>query len=221
MLLLAVAGAARAADEGPGIWLIGSGAGAYPGAVRESRWRWWFDGQVRYFDRDNAVDQYVMRPGVSFSLTDHSSAWLGIALIVTTDDIGNRREERRLWQQYSWSRKLANGKTLALRTRVAQRRRDTGDGTAIWLRQRIALTVPVPHRNDVGIVMAVEPFVDFRDTDWGADPGLAQFRASVGARFRIRHQLSVEAGYMNQYFPRDDQRDILNHLVYFNFRARF
>jgi len=221
ILLITCIGVARGADEDPGIWLILSATGQFDSPAEASRWHWWFDGQARYFDRENDVDQYLLRPAVGYKLTEQTSAWLGVASIVTMDELGNRREERRLWQGLSWSRELGNGKKLALRTRIAERRRDTGDGTAVWLRQRVALTIPVPNRDNIAWAIALEPFIDFRDTEWGANTGLSQFRSSVGARFRLRDRLSLESGYMNQYFPRDDQRDVSNHLVYLNFGARF
>lgn len=221
LVLLASSGSAQAADEGPGIWLIYSGAGPIANEGRESRWRWWFDGQLRYFDRDIDVEQYLLRPAIGYRVTDDASAWLGIALIVTLDDRGNRREERRVWQQLSWSRDLAGGKRLESRTRLAQRRRDSGDGTAVWLRQQVALTVPMPGRDRTRLVLALEPFIDFRDTDWGATSGLSQIRARIGARFKVGNALGLEAGYMNQYFSRDDRKDLSNHLAYLHFRGRF
>jgi len=70
------------------------------------------------------------------------------------------------------------------------------------------------------LTVALEPFVDLNDTDWGGDSGLAQNRASLGLGWRVSDKLTVEAGYMNQFIWVDGGENRLNNVGTLNFKVK-
>ena len=208
-----------AADDDIGAWLIITSSDHLH--TDSGRWRYWFDGQYRHFERSDGVDQYVLRPAVGYDLTNTVSGWLGYALVVTTNSSGNRVEEQRIWQQISWNAATWKDVKLSLRTRIEERWRDTGDDMGIAIRQQFKLVTPFPRIANAELVLALEPFVDLRNTDWGASSGLSQLRSSAGIGLKLTDKIRLETGYLNQYVPRDSGPDLQNHLAYFNFRVSF
>jgi hypothetical protein len=50
---------------------------------RLDKWRWWMEGQGRFRDAGDALDQGLVRTGLGYALTDRASVWLGYAHIAT------------------------------------------------------------------------------------------------------------------------------------------
>jgi hypothetical protein len=207
-----------AADDDVGGWLIVCATDHFSPAADGGRWRYWFDGQYRRFERAGGINQYVLRPALGFDLADNASAWLGYAYVTTSNTSGARIDEHRVWQQLSWNTAKWGETRLSLRTRVEERWRDAGADTAVTLRQQVKLVSPFPGVRNADLVLIAEPFFDFRDTDWGAQSGLRQLRSSIGIGFALSQGIRLETGYLNQYAPRSNQSDIANHLAYFQFR---
>jgi hypothetical protein len=41
------------------------------------RWRYWFDAQLRYFDIGSGINQYQLRPGIGYTISDNMVAHAG------------------------------------------------------------------------------------------------------------------------------------------------
>ena len=80
---------------------------------------------------------------------------------------------------------------------------------------------PLGDTGRTDLVVAVEPFLDLVDTDWGGSARLSQNRVLVGLGRRLNESVRLEAGYMNQFLIRDIGENRSNHLAILNFRVSF
>ncbi len=205
----------RAADDAGGAWLILATSDHFAADAEAPRWRYWFDGHYRHFERNDGFSQFVLRPAVGYDLNDNVTAWFGYTLVGTEVSGGPDRREQRVWQQLTWSTAGWRDGRLSFRARLMERWRDDGDDMA--LTARIQAQYALPMGQGLTFAASVEPFVDLRDTDWGVDTGLTQFRTTLGVAFRVNERTRLETGYMHQHFFRDSAQDQANHLAYFNF----
>ncbi|HNP37198.1 MAG TPA: DUF2490 domain-containing protein [Woeseiaceae bacterium] len=220
-LLMLLASVSEADDDDFGSWLIVSTTDRIAHPDGDGRWRYAFDAQYRWFDRADGVEQYLLRPAVGYDLAPGLSAWLGYAFVKTHRHGGGNAREQRIWQQLAWQFDGRAKSRWLLRGRLEERRFDGADDTGLTLRLMLRGKFPLTFKPGVDLVLAMEPFFDLKNTDWGADPGLAQLRSAVGLAFTINPKLGLEVGYLNQYVPRSQQIDLANHLLYANFQLKF
>lgn len=207
-----------AAENDPGIWATFSTTDAFSTSGGDSRWRYWFDAQIRYFDIGTGINQYVARPAVGYRPGSNVTVWAGYARIRTRNRAGNEVNENRYWQQVDWrAGQWANGQ-VTMRGRFEQRAVDIGDDTGLVLRFVTKYVRPIKQTGQMNLVLAIEPFFNLRDTDWGGKSGIAQNRLFAGLGFRLSEKISLEAGYMNQYIWANGGEDLINHLAVANFR---
>lgn len=63
----------------------------------------WLEGQLRFGDQSTRLSQTLLRTGLGYELTEHSSLWLGYAWTQTAKPFtSNPFDENRLWQQFLW-----------------------------------------------------------------------------------------------------------------------
>lgn len=197
-----------------GIWGAIQGQGSFTHADPESsKWQWWMEGQARWFDNVDQLGQSIIRPGVGYKLTDQVSVWLGYAWIRTQSANNDHTDEHRIWQQLSWDKPYAWG-SLSTRTRLEQRFLNTGDDTGWRFRQFLKYTHPL-FTERVYLSLWDEVFVNFNDTDWGANSGFGQNRlfAGFGVFIDSKKHYRFELGYLNQFISRESQDDLMNHLI--------
>ncbi len=183
----------------------------------ESPWRWWFDGQVRFFDDFDGFGQTLVRPGIGYQLDEKLKLWAGYAWI-HTDPAAGAFDEHRSWQQLTWTHKLEPA-TFDLRSRLEQRFLETGDDTGWRFRQLFALRRPFEAAPRYTLVAWDEAFFHLNDTDWGAEAGFDQNRAFLGFGWKRCPESTwrVELGYLHQFINRSGVPDISNHLLSVNF----
>ena len=179
-------------------------------------WRWWFDGQARFFDDFDGFGQSLVRPGIGYKLNDSTTVWAGYAW-VHTSPAGEDFDESRVWQQLTWTHKF-EPTTFDWRSRLEQRFLETGDDTGWRFRQLIALRRPLDCAPTFTLVAWDEFFFHLNDTDWGARGGFDQNRLFLGAGWKPSKEATwrVEAGYLHQYIDRATQPDVSNHLLSLN-----
>jgi hypothetical protein len=200
-----------------GLWTAVLASGDLNLHAEDSKWRWWFDGQMRFFDDNDGFGQSLVRPGVGYKLMDKLTVWSGYAWIHTNPDPSPNFEEHRIWQQVTWTHKF-DPTTLDLRSRFEQRFVETGDDTGLRFRQSVALRRPVGFAPQFTWVATDEFFFHLNDTDWGARAGFDQNRAFLGVGWRPspEHTWRVEVGYLNQFIDRNAPTDVSNHLLSVN-----
>jgi hypothetical protein len=212
-------GLARAdVESDAGFWWMGFAQGGLeelgPGFTRL---RWWLDLQLRFTDETDGFQQGVVRPGLGYALTDHTSLWGGYAWIRTSPPRGSDTDEHRIWQQFWWSRQLASVSTQ-LRTRLEQRFLSTGDDVGWRFRQFAKLGRPFGFEPRLSLVGYDEIFFKLNGTDWGASGGFDRNRFFVGLAWRFDRGGRVvgELGYLNQYARNRGRSDDVSHLLMLN-----
>lgn len=171
----------------------------------------YFEFQPRWREDGEEFDQRLIRPALFYKLTPQASVWLGYANVLTHRLTTGTTDEDRLWQQFQYNHKLTNGITLQSRTRLEQRWLSNGDDVGHRVRQLFRVTRPFASLPDLSLVGWDEVFVNFNETDWGAQSGFDQNRAFIGLGYAFTPRLRVEAGYLNQYVE-TPTIDRLNHV---------
>ena len=215
-----LASPAHATETDEGIWTIFTTTDAFPTSDSANRWHYWFDAQARYFDVGSGINQYLIRPGVGYEISDNLSAWVGYARLRARNRSGNVIDENRYWQQLSWTAGRWNNGTLSMRTRLEQRSLSSGSDLGLVLRVLAKYVRPIGNDGKRYLSVGIEPFIDLKDTDWGGDSGLGQNRISVGVGWRASRKLTFEAGYMNQFVWVDSGENRMNHLGIINFKMK-
>ena len=178
------------------------------------RWRWWMEVQPRSRESGKEMDQLLLRPGIGYALTDHSTLWMGYAHVTNYPAVGDEIHENRFWQQYIWSGPTVLG-AFSSRTRFEQRWQDNGNDTGGRFRQFFKFNWPFSFHPAASFVTWDEMFVHLNSTDWGARQGFDQNRGFVGLGYRWQPQILTEIGYLNQYINTANT-DRMNHILSLN-----
>lgn len=193
------------------------GAVVATGTVGEdnSNVRYWVEGQGRFNDDSSRFNQGIVRGALGYELAPRTTLWAGYAFI--PNDPQNRRDnivEHRAWQQLTWSSaEPLLGFNLASRTRLEQRTIEGADDTGWRFRELVKLTRPLAGSAHFYWSLWDELFVNFNDTDWGADGGIDQNRAFAGVGYKLASYAKTEVGYMHQFVHRAGQPDRHNHIL--------
>ena len=178
------------------------------------RWRWWMEVQPRSRESGKEMDQLLIRPGIGYALTDHSTLWMGYAHVTNYPVVGDEIHEHRFWQQYTWSGPTFLG-AFSSRTRFEQRWQDNGNDTGGRFRQFFKFNWPFSFHPAASFVAWDEMFVHLNTTDWGARQGFDQNRGFAGLGYRWQPQILTEIGYLNQYINTANT-DRMNHILSVN-----
>jgi hypothetical protein len=179
-----------------------------------TRWRWWMEVQPRSRESGKEMDQLLLRPGIGYALSDHSTVWIGYAHVTSYPVGGDELQENRLWQQYMWSGPTPLG-SFTSRTRFEQRWQDNGDDTGGRFRQSFKFNWPFSFHPAASLVVWDEVFVHLNSTDWGARQGFDQNRGFAGFGYRWHPQILTEIGYLNQFIS-TAKVDRMNHILSLN-----
>ena len=171
------------------------------------------------FDIGSGITQTLLRPAVSYRLANGLSAGFGYAYVNTRRRSGGRFEEHRPWQQLAWTVLRDERNNLSMRLRLEQRAVETGDDLGWTLRYQLRYTRTLAD-TPWQLLAFVEPFLSLNATDWGGSAGLRQNRIFLGAGYSFGPRTSVEVGYLNQYFWRDNSEDLSNHLLTAHLKLR-
>lgn len=190
------------------------------GSLPVENLRWYAELQPRWREEGRDLDTILVRPAISYKLSDASSLWLGYGYIPTYSVTGGMRYENRLWQQYLHTFKPWQGVQFSSRTRLEERRMEDGDDTGYRLRQMVRAQHPFASYPKMGAVVWDEVFYNLNDTDWGAREAFDQNRAFVGLSYATSATSKVEAGYLNQYVN-GATSDRMNHVLSATFSVNF
>jgi hypothetical protein len=200
-----------------GLWTGVFATGDLNHHKKDGKWRWWFDGQMRFFHDDDGFGQSLVRPGVGYKLTDKLTVWSGYAWIHTASDPSPPTDEHRIWEQVTWSHDF-EPTTLNLRSRLEQRFMETGDDVALRFRQSVGLHRPMSFAPKFAWVVSDEVFFNLNDTDSGTRAGLDQNRAFLGVGWKPSPERPwrLEVGYLNQFIDHSTGDYTSNHLLSLN-----
>ncbi len=214
ILLALIAGNAQAyASQDWHTW----GAIVASGKISEqsSTLRFWLEGQGRFNDDSSRFNQGIVRTALGKVVAPRTALWAGYAFIPNNPPgRGDTIVEHRAWQQLTWSTgSLLPGFTLATRTRLEQRTIEGTDDTGWRFRQLAKLTWPIAASEWLYLSLWDEIFLNFNDTDWGADGGLDQNRLFGGIGINLSANAKTEIGYLHQFVRRAGRSDQQNHIL--------
>jgi hypothetical protein len=205
--LLGVSAPAMANEEDVRLWTSFVAEGKF-----SDQYRWTAEVQPRFRNDAKDADQLIIRPSVSYVLTDRSSISLGFAYVET--DTGQRvSKEDRLWQQFSYASKMGD-LSWSSRTRLEQRSLDVADETSHRLRQMLRASHPVSQGSAWNVLGWNELFVNLNDTPWAGRSGINQNRLFTGVMWRYSQKSRIEVGYLNQLINTPSGRENqMNHVL--------
>ena len=198
-----------------GLWLAIFGQDDLRGP--KGKWKWWFDGHLRFLEDTDGFNQSIVRPGIGRKIGGNWTAWAGYGWIHTSPIAGDDYDEHRLWQQLTWFHNLGSW-TFALRPRLEQRLVETGDDLGWRYRQLVRAQRNFPVFPRFSFVAWDEFFYHLNDTDWGGKTGFDQNRVFVGLGVK-RHahsRLRSEIGYLNQSVELPAVANRSNHILSIN-----
>ena len=186
------------------------------------RWRWWGEIQMRSRDSGQQLNQMLVRPGIGYALTEHSTVFVGYAHVTNYPPNAGLVQENRIWQQYQWSGPTPLG-AFTTRSRLEERWQENGNDTGLRFRELLKFNWPFSFHPAASFVLADEMFVNLTQTDWRAPTakrGFDQNRGFAGIGYRFTPIILMELGYMNQ-FINTPTRDRLNNILSINFYLDF
>lgn len=213
-LLLATTPLHAGTVEDGGIWLNLTAEGNMAGKLR-----WYMELQPRLKEEGREFNQYLVRPGVHYQLTDKLIVGGGYGYIRTRTDQGYSDEDR-IWQQAIYNTSLANSIRFSSRTRLEQRFLENGSDTGWRFRQLLRLSKPLSAWPSVSPVLWNEIFIGLNRPDWGAKKGFDQNRLFAGLAWQATPNARLEIGYLNQYVNGNAQNGmnhVLSSSLFFNF----
>jgi hypothetical protein len=213
-----LAGPQDASPDDTGGWLALFARGDINHDALPNKYRWWFDGHMRFFDDTDGFGQSIIRPGLGYALNDHAAVWAGYGWILSSPVHGSDFDEHRVWQQFTWSQRL-EPVTLGLRSRLEQRFLETGSDTGWRFRQMLSWRHEMRSDPRYTLVLWNEVFIHLNDTNWGAVNGFDQNRLFMGFGRRPDpdSRSRVEIGYLYQRVDRSSGFNLNNHLLSINF----
>ncbi len=187
------------------------------GQSSDSRLKWWFDSHLRFTEDADGFNQSIIRPGIGWGLGENSALWAGYGWIRTSPLSGEDFDEHRIWEQWTWSKKMEPFK-IATRSRFEQRFVETGDDTGLRWRQFFRIQKSLPTNIPLTLVCWDEIFFALNDTDWGQNAGFDQNRVFVGFGVqRCKHsKWRTEIGYLHQAINQDGPTNRANHILSIN-----
>ncbi len=195
-------------EEDGNFWLNVNAQGKLP----IEHLNWYAEIQPRWREEGKHFDTLILRPAIFYKFSDQGSIWVGYASVRNHPSGRSTQEENRFWQQFMYDFEPIETLKFQNRTRLEQRRLETGSDTGYRLRQMLRVTKPIKSQPDIKLVVWDELFVHLNDTDWGAHQGFDQNRLFLGAAIAIQQGFIVEAGYMNQYINSSEVNRI-NHVL--------
>ena len=174
--------------------------------------RWYMELQPRFKQEGREFDQHLIRPGINYKLTDRVIVGGGYGYVRTRTEQGHYTDEDRIWQQVIYNTTWQDGAKFSSRSRLEQRFLDSGDDTGWRYRQLLRVSKPLASLPSVSPVLWNEVFVNFRETDWGAQRGFDQNRLFAGIAWTATPDARLEFGYLNQYV-RGRAQDRMNHVL--------
>ena len=207
--LAVLSGTAWARDDGQ-IWTGG-------GVSVKLNDRWGLAGEVLARFSDNRGGLYEIEAPTLLNFRPRKNVTLAAGYVHNPQfaDGDLTTVERRAREQVTVDNiaRVAGGR-LSARLRLEQRWRDNADGTG-W-RVRPYLKYSLPLKGKTSLVLSNETFLNLNTTAFQGQDGLDRMRNLIAINTPLMKNVTLEAGYMNQYgFVRggEDNRDHIASLL--------
>lgn len=178
--------------------------------------------QPRFRDKARETQQLLGRAGLGWAVSDGLTVWVAYTHTELSIDHAPDVNEERIYEQANFVLRGERREALSGRTRLEQRRRSNGSGTAWRLRQQLRYAYRLAARPAApSLVLSVEPMAELNDTGWGARGGFDQLRSFVGLGLPVSRRMTVETGYLNQLVNLRHGDTAINHAAVLSIAYRF
>ncbi len=198
---------AHAAEQDVELWTVAQASGSLSGRLLGS-----FEISIRSSDKGTQTPTKLIRPAIGIQASKAVSLWLGYARVSVSPEGRPPTRENRLFQQVQWTIGTVAGGTLSSRTRLEERFVEGRAITGWRFRQQLRWQRPLK-AGGPSIVVSTEPFIALNRTDFGATPGIDQWRTFAGLSLPVAKGLSLETGYLNRYVRRAGLEDRVDHIL--------
>ena len=187
-----IPGAALARDDGQ-IWTGGSAT-----VNLSDQWRLTGEVIARFSDNRGGLYEIEAPTLLNFRAAKDVTLAAGYVHNPQFTDGDLTTVERRAREQITVDNiaKVAGGK-LSARLRLEQRWRDNADGTG-W-RVRPYLKYSLPLKGKTSLVLSNETFLNLKTTAFQRQDGLDRMRNLIAINTPLAKNVTIEAGYLNQY----------------------
>ena len=166
----------------------------------------------RFSDNRNGLYEIEANTLIGYKLNKTVTVWAGYTHDPQYDGGDFTVLERRAREQVTFDNiaEIGPGK-LSARLRFEQRWRENIDGTG-W-RTRPYLKYSVPLKGKTALNLTSETFINLNTTDFQRQKGVDRMRNAIGITTPLTKQISLEAGYLNQYTFVRDGDDTSDHVA--------
>lgn len=161
--------------------------------------------QSRFSDSHNTLDEFFVRPSLTYRFPSRLRLSIGYDFIPTYPDARPSLIEQRIWPQLQKAYELKPGLDLTLRTRLEYRVQTNQNSSAVRFRQRIEFAYQVPETRWI-IDMFDELFLGVKKPNWVTARTVDQNRIFFGLARKLNRYIQLDMGYMTIYRPRDRSR---------------
>ena len=175
------------------------------------------EAQFRFYEPASNLEQILLRTGLNYHLYENNMVTAGYAWIYSDDfsDLDFTTTEHRIWQQYI---QVATCKRVKFehRYRLEERWITSDVGTTFKGRARYRVMMFVPlNKKKMEPKTVFAGIYDEVFLDLDADP-FDQNRLYGALGYQVNSQLSVQAGFLNQFKGNGDSFNRLQLAVFFN-----
>ena len=176
------------------------------------KWRLSQEVIARFSDNRNGLYEIEANTLIGYKLNKTVTVWAGYTHDPQYSEGDFTVLERRAREQVTFDNiaEIGPGK-LSARLRFEQRWRENIDGTG-W-RTRPYLKYSVPLKGKTALNVTSETFINLNTTDFQRQKGVDRMRNAIGISTPLTKQISLEAGYLNQYTFVRDGDDTSDHVA--------
>jgi hypothetical protein len=209
LFLMLFAGNARAAREDSQLWTAGTATVKLSEKFRISQ-----ELVARFSDNRNglyeieAVTMLGYKPSKNVTI---AAGYVHNPLYSDGDFVTTEHRAREQVQVDNFAQ-IGPGK-LSGRLRLEQRWRENANGTAWRMRPYVKYSIPISKNGKTALNFSNETFVNIENTSFQKTEGFDRMRNQISISTPLSKQLTIEAGYLNQYgFVRDGE-DTMDHVA--------
>lgn len=159
------------------------------------------------------IRQFLVRPGLGYRWNKRIQTSIGYTLL---ENYNPEKTEHDIFEDFIYTKNLAD---LTLLQRLRAEHRFLESDGEIWhrLRALIQLQKPIHPERRLNLVISNEFFFALNDVTPAHQAGFIENRAFAGLGAPIRENVSLTAGYQNQFREgRVDRKDRVNHIILLN-----
>lgn len=189
-------------------WVAGTVIGSIP---NHASFKYYFEPQLRLIEDAYVFNQSLLLGGLGYEINQNVSLFAGTGWILTKTSEGMLNNERRLWQQVSWSVIKKDNLNVMSRTRLEERKRISTRHTALRFRERLWVRIPFKEQGKYFWSCFDEIFFNLNHPAWVSSYVVEQNRAFMGIAVKLSQSTMVDVGYLNQYLRafRSQQDNVL------------